>query len=337
MFQRGGDASPGPGPSHVPELEQGLPHLSGFQSAQQMPIHVAQDQMAQVPAVPGQTPSTQAAGWPPHRWLIPLGAALLMLMAGIFSLTAQYWADWSMEIDPSKFHWMTLQPWGQTVYQAAPALLGVGFGILAVQLFLLSRRWASRELVLRTAFGLLAVAVGIAGWTALFSAVLFPEANNVASAADDATPRLYPWPWVVAPSGAWLLALALLMLAVLFVVPRRWQQTWADEENDGVNASGGVPSIRRGLAYGLVAVAIGLGALFAPYLDPLAMDVKTVTTDSGATSHVPGWAAVAGAAVTPFLFAGLAVLAWAAIHTATAQVPTAAQPTAEPDRTAVDP
>lgn len=271
--------------------------------------------------VPGYGP--QAAGtsapWPALRWLVPLGAAVAMLAAGAFSLTAQYWVAASMELDPSKFHGIELQPWGQIIYQAAPALLGTGCGILAGLLFLASRRQAGLEGVLRTAFGLLALAVGVAGWTALFANVIFPSASNNSSAAYDGSPRQIPWTYVLMPCGTWLLAVALILLAVLFVVPPRWQRGRPDSDGAAENLpTGGRPSARRGLWFGAAAVAAAAFAMFAPYMVPLSTGIHTVVTEDGGSYSEQAWAAMAWFLATPLLLAGLGVLGWASVSVAIA-------------------
>lgn len=259
--------------------------------------------------------ASDSARCPAWRWLIPVGVALVLLVAGVFCLGAQYWVPASLEIDPSKFHGLNVQPWGLFVYQAAPFLLGGGAGILGGMLFLASRRWAARETVLRTAFGLFALAVGVAGWVTNFALVFFPEASYMRTADYNAAPQPAPLAYVLMSCGIWLLCLALLMLAVLFVVPRRWRHVWPDA-GDGTNQNVPTdrgPSAGRGLVFGVAATFASVFALFAPYMFPMSTGVQTVQTADGGTYSQQAWAALAQGLLVPLMLAGMIVLSWACI------------------------
>ncbi|PYI67852.1 hypothetical protein CVV68_08275 [Arthrobacter livingstonensis] len=282
---------------------------------------------------------------PARRWLIPVVTGLLLIAAGVFCLGAQYWFPASLEMDPSKFHGINPPPWGQFINLPAPALLGTGLGILAGSIFLVSRRSAAWETALRAAFGLLAIAVGAGGWMALFAAQIFPQPlPNFADYNDGVQPQL-PLSYLLMPTGTWLLSLALFMVAVLFVVPRRWQHLWPEAGTEAATEAGAGtgrivptsrrPSARLGLLFGAVAAAAGLAALFAQFMFPLSSGTITVTTADGGISNQPDWASLAPALATPLMLSGLVVLGWACIQFA--MVPAAADgnPAAEPGGTGV--
>lgn len=269
-------------------------------------------------APPAPLMAGTSAPWPTWRWLIPVSVALLLLAAGVFCLGAQYWVPASLTMDPSKFHGLNVQPWGLFVYQAAPFLLGGGAGILGAVVFLASRRWASRETILRMAFGLFALAVGVAGWVSNFAMVFFPQATQQATSPYDQAPQPAPLAYVLMSCGIWLLALALLMLAVLFVVPRRWRHVWPEAGDDAIKSvpTGRGPSAARGLVFGVVVVAASVFALFAPYMFPMSTGVQTVQSGDGGTYSQQAWAGLAQGLLIPFMLAGMIVLGWGCIHLA---------------------
>lgn len=274
---------------------------------------------------------TPAAGdsaeWPAWRWPVPLAAALVLLAAGVFSLTAQYWFPAANTADPNASQGIMLQPWGEIISQAAPALLGTGVGILGALLFLASRRRAAAEVGLRAAFGLLALAVGVAGWVFLFATFLFPEVMNL-QGPGYADRQQTPWTYLVMPVGTWLFAMAVLMLAVLCVVPRRWRAGWPDGE---VLPTGGRPSAGRALVLGAATAVAGMCALFASHLFPLATGTVTVHAASGDVFSHSDWAVLARYLGPPLLFAGLVVLAWAFLSLALTPRRAAGAPGAELD------
>ncbi len=86
---------------------------------------------------PADVPAEQATGTPRPLWIwcVPLAAALAMLAAGIFALTAQYWLQPSMVARPANSLGVVPEPRGQRVNRATPALLSVGLGLLAASFF----------------------------------------------------------------------------------------------------------------------------------------------------------------------------------------------------------
>lgn len=273
------------------------------------------------------TVASNPAPWPAWRWLIPVGVALFLLAAGVFCLGAQYWVPASLKIDPSKFHGLNVQPWGLFVYQAAPFLFGGGAGIIGGILFLASRRWAARETILRTAFGLFALAVGVAGWVTNFAMVFFPEASYQRTTDYTGAPQPAPLAYVLMSCGVWLLCLALVMLAVLFVVPRRWRHEWP-EAGDGAHQNVPTdrgPSAGRGLVFGVAALALSVFVLFAPYMFPMSTGVQTVQTADGGTYSQQAWAALAQGLLIPLMLAGMIVLSWACIRLAVTPRPVSVQ------------
>lgn len=262
---------------------------------------------------PADIPADAATPWPVWLWLVPLGTAVAMLAAGFFALTAQYWLEASMVASPANSLGVGPEPWGQRVNQAAPALLSVGFGLLAALLFLATRIRAQTEAAGRTVFGVLTLLVGVAGWIALYAFVLFPEQANFASAAYDGSPRRTPWTYVVMSCGPQLLVLALFMLAVLVVVPRLWQDNPTEGEQPGPLQATGKPSVRRGAWFGAITVAAGLLALFAAVLFPPVETARSWAMES-AQSYLPAWSELVQFVTPPLMLGGLGVLAWAAIR-----------------------
>lgn len=246
-------------------------------------------------------------------WLVPLAAALAMLVAGLFALTAQYWLEASMVAGLADSRGVVPEPWGQRVYPAAPALLSVGLGLLAALLFLASRLRSHTEAAGRTAFGVFALLIGLAGWIAQYAFVLLPEQANFAGAAYDGSPRRTPWTYVVMACGPQFLVLALVMLAVLVVVPRLWQEDPAAEDQAGLVQAPGKPSVRRGAWFGAGAVAAGLLALFAAVLFPPLKTARTRALES-TEGYITPWSDLMQFMAPPLMLAGLGVLAWAAIH-----------------------
>lgn len=281
------EPAPGPGPGPEPAAERPGPAMAP--TPQQIPTPVA----------------GASTGQPVWRWPVPLAAAIVMIAGGLFSLTAQYWLPAANSVDSTAFPTFNVQPWGQIIPQAAPALLGTGVGILGALLFLASRRHAAAEPALRAVFGALALAVGVAGWMLLFATVLFPEVMYRGNSGYAERPQT-PWTYLVMPVGTWLLAVAVLMLAVLCVVPRR-----AGSQDGQVLPAGGRPSARRALVFGAATAAAGLCALFAPYLFPTATGTVTIEVSPGVTFGQSGWAVMAQFLGPPLLLAGLVVLAWA--------------------------
>lgn len=348
MFQPGGDG--GDAPAWSPA--EGGAALAGPTGAALAPATVPKEKTGPVTekpdtvtAAPSRDAKMDSPAWPPWRWLIALGAAVVMIAAGVFTLMAQYWVPSSMEMDPSQFQGIELQPWGQVVFAAAPALFTTGVGILAAMLFLASRRKAEWEPALRISFAVVAVTVGAAGWVGLFAIVIFPDAMSQWSRA--AGNMAMPWTYLVRFSGSWLFVAALLMLAVLFVVPRRWRQSFSDNDMtddaglpdladkgtthqsfnsseanpsksqlSGRQSTIGRPSSMRGLWFGTAAVAAGMFAMFAPYLFPTATGTVMVElADGGQTSH-QDWAVLAQNLITPLLLVGFLVLGWALVSLA---------------------
>lgn len=309
------DALAGATPSDAGTAGAGLPHAPAPQDA------APQDE-----APHDQT--AQSHVWPPLLWISALAASAVMLAAGVFALTAQYWLPSSMEMDPANFQGVQLQPWGQVIFAAAPPLLATGIGIPATLLFLASRRTAEWERALRTTFAGLAAVVGAASWIGLFATVIFPDAA-LKWAGGGSRGLALPWTYLVSFSGTWLSCLAVLMMAVLFVVPRRWQHP-VPEQTMAEPAS---PSAVRGLWFGAAVVAAGLFAMFAPYMFPLATGVVTVELSEGQTSSHEDWAVSAQYLVTPLLLAGFVVLGWALVHLATAP---RREPAAELDGSGVE-
>lgn len=272
----------------------------------------------------------QSKPWPPHLWIVSLAAAVVMIAAGVFALTVQHWLPSSTEIDPADFSGIELQPWGHIIFTAAPPLIGAGVGILAAMLFLASRGSAPRETTLRRAFAVLTLAVGAAGWTALFATAIFP--GVAATWAGGYTSRpVMPWTYLVSFTGVWLFSLALLMLASLIVVPRQWQgppdepdqsdnQDHTDDGGmqEGARPSGtlrslGRPSVMRGLFFGTAAALAGMFVLFSPYIFPEATGMVMVELPDGSQATHQDWAVTAQALVTPLLAAGFMVLAWSLV------------------------
>ncbi len=300
-----------------------------------------QNPSTQDPPVPSPQ-EQQPQPWQPLLWISALAASALMLAAGVFALTAQYWLPSSMEMDPSKFQGIQLQPWGQVIFAAAPPLLGTGIGIPAALLFLASRRKAAWEKALRTTFAVVAAVVGTASWIGLFATVMFPEAA-LRWAGGGSRGLALPWTYLVSFSGTWLLSVAVLMLAVLFVVPRRWRQPvpehamtddagepapvdddtqYNDANYPGENPPGwrpatAGPSPVRGLWFGAAMVAAGMFAMFAPYMFPLATGTVVVELGDGRQTTHQDWAVSAQNLVTPLLLAGFVVMGWALVHVAT--------------------
>ncbi|MGP9501404.1 hypothetical protein ACT3TS_04235 [Specibacter sp. AOP5-B1-6] len=345
MFQPGGDGADVSAATVaeisaaavVPSKESG-PHAR----EPEIVVEPVPERPGPVPERPGPelTPTPQeiptpAAGasaeWPAWRWPVPLAAALVMLAAGVFSLTVQYWLPAAATADPSASQGITLQPWGELISSAAPALLGTGVGILGALLFLASRRRAAAEVGFRAAFGLLALAAGVAGWVFLFATFLFPEVMNL-QGSGYAERQQTPWTYLVMPVGTWLFAVAVLMLAALCVVPRRWRAGSPDGE---VLPTGGRPSARRALVLGAATAAAGMCALFASYLFPLATGTVTVHAASGDVLSHSDWAVLARFLGPPLLLAGLVVLAWAVLSLALTPRRAAGAPGSEIDGSGV--
>lgn len=126
------------------------------------------------------------------------------------------------------------------------------------------------------------------------------------------------------PCSTWLLAVALFMVATLFVVPRRWR-LWpgphdGDNPGSGVTGeavpTGGAPVAWRGLVFGFAALATAAVAVCAPTLFPLSTGVQTVATPDGGSYLQQAWAALAPLLVIPLMLAGLVVLGWACVQLA---------------------
>lgn len=168
------------------------------------------------------------------------------------------------------------------------------------------------------AFGLFALAVGVAGWVSNFAMVFFPQATQQATSPYDQAPQPVPLAYVLMSCGIWLLALALLMLAVLFVVPRRWRHVWPEAGDDAIQSvpTGRGPSAARGLVFGVVVVAASVYALVAPYMFPMSTGVQTVQSGDGGTYSQQAWAGLAQGLLIPFMLAGMIVLGWGCIHLA---------------------
>lgn len=255
------------------------------------------------------TPSTDGLAW---RWWVPLAAAVVLIAAGLVALTVQYWLPASMDMDPAAFQGIVLQPWGQLVYPAAPALIGTGTGLLGVLLFLASRRSKAAEPQFRAATATLAALAGAAGWVFLFATYLFPEVIFDGYDSNGRPPPM-PWTYMVMPVGTWLLSVALLLLAALLTVPRRRQSAGPDGE---MLSLGGGPSAGRALVFGAAATVAGVLALFASYLFPLATGSTTIEVSAGNTVSQSGWAVMAPYIASPLLLAGLLILAWAVLYLA---------------------
>ncbi|WP_146070208.1 hypothetical protein [Arthrobacter sp. GMC3] len=280
------------------------------------PAHPVDVETSSSPTTTAQplAPSVETPGlW--RGWIAPLAAAAAMLSAGVFVITAQYWLAASMVVGPADSLGVEPEPWGQSVNRAAPALLTVGFGLLAVVLFLASRNRPATETAARNAFVVLALCLGVAGWIALYAFYLFPEQAQFSGAAYDGTPRRTPWPFVVMPCGPALLTVALVMLAVLIVVPRRWPINPAGAEDSGTVQASGKPSIGRGICFGLVAAVAGVMALVAPTLFQQPQNMRSGEGDSVVTVF-PSWPELMQYLSPPLLVVSLGTLAWAAIHLA---------------------
>lgn len=343
MFQPGGDGDERPAGVPV-ESGKALPSLTGAALApatvpkeKSWPVTEKPDYMT---AASGRDAKMASTAWPPWRWFVAVGAAIAMIAAGVFALTAQYWVPSSMETDPSKFQGIELQPWGQVVFAAAPALMTAGTAILAALLFLASRRKAEWEPALRTSFAVAAVTLAIAGWVGMFAIVIFPGAMSQWSRG--AKNMAFPWTYLLSSSGSWLFVAALLMLAVLVVVPRRWRQSLVDSgmtadagppdladegpTHQGSNSpeadpfeyqpTGARPSSTRGVCAGTATVAAGMLALFAPYLFPTATGTVLVELANGGQTSHQDWAISAQNLVTPLLLVGFLVLGWALVSLA---------------------
>lgn len=305
MFQPGGDGpdSAGEPAAHSPAAPPEPDEKRHAVQANSGPGYTTE-------AGPGETGGH--GDGPAWRWWVPLAAAVAMIAAGLFALTAQYWLPPSMEMDPAAFQGIVLQPWGQLIYPAAPALLGTGTGILGALILMASRRSAAAEPPLRAAMAVLAALAGAAGWVFLFATYLFPEVIFDGYDSNGRPPPM-PWTYLVMPVGTWLLSVALLLLATLLTVPRRWHS--GRPEGDALPL-GGRPSAGRALVFGVVATVAGVLTLFAPYLFPLATGTTTIEVSAGNTVSQAGWATVAQFVSGPLLLAGLVILAWALLHLA---------------------
>lgn len=305
MFQPGGD---GPGVAGDPAAESRAAQPEPEEAKRAVQATGGPDYTAE--AAPAE--NGEYGDGPAWRWWLPLAAAVVMIAAGLFALTVQYWLPVSMDMDPAAFQGIVLQPWGQLVYPAAPALIGTGTGLLGVLLLLASRRSTVAEPQLRAVTAVLAALAGAAGWVFLFATYLFPEVIFDGYESNGRPPPM-PWTYMVMPVGTWLLSVALLLLAALLTVPRRWQDTGPAGE---VLPLGGQPSAGRALVFGAVATTAGVLALFAPYLFPLATGSTTIEISAGNTVGQSGWAVMAQYIASPLLLAGLVILAWALLHLA---------------------
>ncbi|WP_038464894.1 hypothetical protein [Arthrobacter sp. PAMC 25486] len=252
---------------------------------------------------------TAAAVQPDKRWMLAPAAAVLLFGGGLFSLSAQYWAT-SSSGGPPGYPGTVYAEWGTDLAPAASALIVAGLGIAAASLFLVSRRTAERESAGRKAFGVVAVLVAVVALLALYSFALFPGQADYAAAAYDGVPRRTPWPTAIRPTGTWTLTLALFMLAVLVIVPRRWAEEIAGTETPGAQPSAPDFSTKNALWCGGLAVVGGLAALLAASILP--------AVDSAAPRYPDAQAFDAGFIMMPIglpmLVAGLLVLAWATIQ-----------------------
>lgn len=241
-----------------------------------------------------------------------------MLALGAFCITAQYWLPAAKTVNPADYHGLNLDPWGRVIFMAAPALLSGGFGLMGALLFVASRRSARAEPAYLLALGLLGVLVSAAGYVALFANFLFPEALQFRSTGNETVPPDIPWPYAIGPSGVSLLTLGLLMLAVLLVVPRRWQPGGLERR----------ATLRAGRAragwFGAVCLAGGVFSMMTPYLFPLSTGSQTVELANGGTTLLQSWTNQAGILMPSLLLVGVVAVAWAVILPAVA-------PAVEPD------
>ncbi len=322
MFQPGGEDLPEYG--HPSALQFAGPQTPGPQAPPPQEAGTAPQGAPATSDPPATTPD-----WPWRRWLVPSAAAAAMLAAGAFTLGAQYWLPSSTEFGRTTFGGVELQPWGQIILPAAPPLLASGTGILAVLLFLASRHKAAGERPLRMAFAAAAVVVALAGWVGMFAPVAFPDAA-IASLGDGTRAFVFPWTYMVGPSGAWLLAVGTLMLATLVVVPRRWQlapmadgelpdqaaAALADAGPAAMAPSGGRPSPARGLWLGAALAAAGLCTLFVQYLAPLVTGDVIVEVFRGQVLTHQDWAFLVQALAAPLLVSGFTAIGWALVYRA---------------------
>ena len=262
---------------------------------------------AVLPASVPVSGSSHAPDWTPRHWVPAVVVAVLMLAAGAFCITAQYWLTAAKTVNPADYHGLNIDPWGRVIYMAAPAFLTGGFAIMGALLFLASRRSAKTELACRLALGLLGVLVSAAGYVALFSNFLFPEALQFRLSGNETVAPDVPWPYAVMPSGVSLLTLGLLMLAVLLVVPRRWQPGGLERR----------ATLRAGRAraawFGAVCLSGGVYSMMAPYLFPLSTASQTVELANGGTTLMQSWTNQLGILMPSLMLAGVIAAAWAVI------------------------
>ncbi|ALE07134.1 hypothetical protein AL755_19405 [Arthrobacter sp. ERGS1:01] len=250
--------------------------------------------------------------WSPRRWVPAVAAAVLMLAVAVFCITAQYWLPAAKTSNPADYHGLTMDPWGRVIFMAAPAFLAGGLGIVGALLFLASRRSAKAELACRLALGVLGVLVSAAGYVALFANFLFPEALQFGSPGDETVTPDIPWPYAIGPSGVSLLTLGLLILAVLLVVPRRWQS--GGPERRATLRSGRA----RAAWFGAACLAGGVFSMMLPYIFPLSTASQTVELANGGTTLMSSWSNQAGILMPSLLLVGVIAVAWAVILPAVA-------------------
>lgn len=305
LFQPGGE-EPGTEPAMAAPAPTGQVHTAQ-QEGVTPPVGAAgHTANAAAEPAPGE------AARPALKWLAPLATAVLMIAAGVFALTAQYWIEASMVPGPGDSNRGMSSTWGYDIAAAGSGLTTVGLGIVAVCLFLASRLQAATEALGRTAFGAFTVAVGIAGLVCLFAFALFPEQADYTAAAYDGATRRTPWPIVVMPTGLWLVCLSALMLAVLIVVPKVWVEGPGGDDASEDSLEQGRPSLKRATWFGGGAVAAGLLALLAPHLFSAA-DRGAQQFDRLPSLSGPQFAQLPAPAL---LVAGLLILGWAAIRSA---------------------
>lgn len=243
------------------------------------------------------------------RWLrsVPWLLVTLLLLIGLFALTAQYWFPTAMNVpNPATHSGVVLTRWGQLIYPAAPVPIGGGLALISVVLLLRSRSSSRQEAILRPVVAIFSVVMAAAGFFATFAINLFPEPSYYVIPVYDGTPRTTPFPWVVQPVGSWLVIVALLTIAALIVVPRRWQGEGALENKRS--------SVGAGMICGFVFIGVGAALTLASYAFPKATGSTNVNDADGSSTFTQGWADAIPALSPSLISAGVIILVWVGIR-----------------------